>query len=47
MSALNFAVAFAFDIKLMGGNDHTREIIVVTPELATGRQPGTHRGGGL
>ena len=30
MHALNFAVAFAFEIKPAGGNKHNREINVIT-----------------
>ena len=32
MRALNFIIAFAFEINLTGGNNHNREIIVITSE---------------
>jgi hypothetical protein len=32
MCARNLTIAFAFEIKLTGGNNHTGEIIVVTSD---------------
>ncbi len=32
MHVLNFAIAFAFEHRLTGGNSHHREIIVITSE---------------
>lgn len=32
MGVLNFDIAFAFEIKLMGSNHHDREVIVVTSD---------------
>ncbi len=33
MSTPNFAIAFAFEIKLTGGNNHSPEIIVVASDI--------------
>ena len=40
MRAVNFAIAFAFEIKLTGGNNHTHEVILglVTSDISIGVQ---------